>query len=644
MHPDDVDVAGAQGEALVEDLRALVDQRVEAARHDLVVADRAARDAALRRYAGDQLVDGRIRKRDAAPLFVAVPAGAGLLPEAAPLAEAVGDRRVAQVGRPGRRLRLPHPPAHVETGEIRHLVRSHRQAEVVDDAVDLLRQRPFLQQEVRLPAVGVEHPVADEAVADADQHAHLAERLRQPHDGGDGPGRGAGAAHVLHQLHDVGGAEEVGADDLLRPRRGGGDGVDVEGRRVGGQDRLRLAHAVEAGEDLLLERQLLEHRLDHDVGRAQVRVVEGRRDAGQPRIHLRLRQPPLRHGGRVVPADDGHAAVERLLRRFENRDRQARGGDAHRDAAAHRAAADHPRRGDRPGRRLPGHVRDLRYLALGEEGVALRRRLVRLAEPVEDRPLVLQRLGVGHRQRRLHAVDAGVRRVEAAGAAGHLLAEVLEDLRPPARRLQVLLQPGRAPQRRPAGREAPRPRHRRPLQVSRDAFVGEAEGHRLLHRVELPPDDHVQRRLDADEPRQALRAPRAGQDAEGHFRQAEPRAGGGEPHVARQRHLHAAARRDAVDGGDHRLRRRLDLVQDRGQGRGAGRRRRAELPDVRPAAEHPARAGDDDRRDGVVGQRLGHPRPQRGPHGEAQAVDGGVRQTEQRHVAVAFEIDGTGHA
>ena len=274
----------------------------------------------------------------------------------------------------------------------------------------------------------------------------------------------------------------------------------------------------------------------------------------------------------------------------------------------------------------------------------LRRRLVRLAEPVEHRPLVLQRRGVGHGQRRLHAVDAGVRRVEAAGALRHLLAELVEDLRPAARRLHVLLQLRRPPQRAAVGRELAGARNRRLHEVTLDPFVDEAERHRLLHRVELAADDHVERLLDADEPRHPLRTAGAGQDAERHFRQAEPRAGRRQPHVAGQRHLHPAAGRHTVDGGDHRLRRRLDLVQDRGQGGRPRGRRRAELPDVGAAAEHPVRTGDDDRRDHVVGQRLGDTRAQRGAHGEAQAVDGRIAQTEQRHVVVAFERDGTGHA
>ena len=85
---------GALGDALFEDARAFVDQREHAALDDLVVADLARRDAAL-------LADTASMSSSttgsgigvALPGFVAVPAGAGLLAEAAQLAEPVGHLR-----------------------------------------------------------------------------------------------------------------------------------------------------------------------------------------------------------------------------------------------------------------------------------------------------------------------------------------------------------------------------------------------------------------------------------------------------------------------------------------------------------------------------------------------------------------------
>ena len=59
----------------------------------------------------------------------------------------------------------------------------------------------------------------------------------------------------------------------------------------------------------------LEHGLDHDVGFREAVVVERRLDAGQPLVHLLLRQPALLHGGGVVLADGRQPAVEGFLGR-----------------------------------------------------------------------------------------------------------------------------------------------------------------------------------------------------------------------------------------------------------------------------------------------------------------------------------------
>src|SRR5579883_2462513 len=92
---DDVDVARSERDALLEDLGALVDQRVDGALDDLLVGDRLALDAQPLRFRGDHLLDLGIGERRAAALLVAVPAGTGLLPVAALLADLVGQMRIA---------------------------------------------------------------------------------------------------------------------------------------------------------------------------------------------------------------------------------------------------------------------------------------------------------------------------------------------------------------------------------------------------------------------------------------------------------------------------------------------------------------------------------------------------------------------
>src|ERR1051325_5918375 len=95
---DHVDVGGAQRDAFVEDLRALVDQRVDQALDDLVIRDAPACDVVLLPVLRDQLVDLGIRDRLSAARLVGVPAFAGLLPEAAELGHLVADLRVDEVG------------------------------------------------------------------------------------------------------------------------------------------------------------------------------------------------------------------------------------------------------------------------------------------------------------------------------------------------------------------------------------------------------------------------------------------------------------------------------------------------------------------------------------------------------------------
>ncbi len=64
----------------------------------------------------------------------------------------------------------------------------------------------------------------------------------------------------------------------------GRDLVDVQSGCVAGQDRARLAHAVEFGEDFLLQRHAFEDRLDHHVGLAEIVVAQRGLDQLQPLI------------------------------------------------------------------------------------------------------------------------------------------------------------------------------------------------------------------------------------------------------------------------------------------------------------------------------------------------------------------------
>ena len=108
----------------------------------------------------DDLLHDRRRRRPAL-LVIIVEAGALLLAPAVDRAE-----RVADVLDP---VRIA-VPADVDAGEVGHLERPHRHAELDMDAVDLLRRRAFEQQLGRLDLPRHQHAVADEAVADARDH------------------------------------------------------------------------------------------------------------------------------------------------------------------------------------------------------------------------------------------------------------------------------------------------------------------------------------------------------------------------------------------------------------------------------------------------------------------------------------------
>ena len=64
------------------------------------------------------------------------------------------------------------------------------------------------------------------------------------------------------------------ADDHLRPRRGGGDLVDIERRGVRRQDAVGLGDLVQLAENLLLQRHSFEHRFDDDVGLVETVVSQ----------------------------------------------------------------------------------------------------------------------------------------------------------------------------------------------------------------------------------------------------------------------------------------------------------------------------------------------------------------------------------
>ena len=139
----------------------------------------------------------------------------------------------------------------------------------------------------RLAVPGLEHPhgvvqvreqqrVDDEAGAVLHLHHVLAAVGGERLGGVDGlVGRGQ-RPDDLDEAHHRRRVEEVDAHHLRRALGGHGQLHHREGGGVGGEDALGLHDVVEAGEELLLHRQVLHHRLEHEVAVVQrVQVVGG---------------------------------------------------------------------------------------------------------------------------------------------------------------------------------------------------------------------------------------------------------------------------------------------------------------------------------------------------------------------------------
>ena len=266
-----------------------------------------------------------------------------------------------------------------------------------------------------------------------------------------------------------------------------------------------------------------------------------------------------------------------------------------------------PTRRDRRGSVSSGRSVDLGGLALGEEDVALRGRLGAAHQLHEQLALEGHALGEGQVARRPRPPRMQLR---GASKPRNLLRVRLAEGRrtvPGLPRASAILSsrsrtrgeacPSAGPRsaKAIASRDQPRPRRRArrpgPCACAASAPIG------------LPGGDHLQRLLDADDARQALRAAGARQQAELHLGQAELRRRHGDAVMAAERHLEPAAERRAVDRRDHRLG-RMSRSMSTSSRRPRLARRLAELGDVGAAGEQLARAGQHDRADRRIRARF----------------------------------------
>ncbi len=373
-----------------------------------------------------------------------------------------------------------------------------------------------------------------------------------------------------------------------------GDLVHIERGGVGGDDGAGLGDLVELGEDLLLQRHVLEHGLDDQVVAAEVLQLDGRRQAAHALLGLRLGcAAALDVGFQRVP-DAGDALVEGLLRGLDDGHRETGIQEREADARAHGAGTEDADGLDIAQLGIRTDARHVRRLPLGEECVLQRASVGARSRFAEQRALLGNTFGQRQGRRGLDSVDRGLRRDGSARMAADRTACLLEQagcdlvdllLADAARRLANLL-----------ACES----HRRADHVAVDHLVDQSRSCALGRVDEGTRGDELQRLLGADGARETLRAAGTRNDAELDLGQAElTHVLARDAVVAAERQLQAAAQRRAVHGRDHRLGRLLDVVDQRRQVRLL--HLAAEFGDVGAGGEEPARSRQHDRLDAGIG-------------------------------------------
>ena len=461
--------------------------------------------------------------------------------------------------------RLVHHPDHLLPHVHPHLVqqrdRPDGEAELDHQPVDLFDRDTFDQQMACLVHIGCENSVDPEPWTVLHDDRGLAHAAAEPDSGADDLGRRARRRNHLEQRHPGHGREKVHPDDLLRPACGFGDPVYRDGRRVRCEHRVRRGRRFDFTQHLLLDLEILEHRLDDQLGAAKAGVAIAPREqrdqpgvlVGRDAASLEPVVEDLARGGEPLrdPRKIGvlHADVYTGLS-----DRGARNARPH-EPRAHDAEP-----ADDGGRRWVGDPEVLLERGGGEEDLDQLARDVGDGELAEQLRLALQPLH--------HAVLEPVldrlqrrerRRVVATRLREDLLPGRPED-QAPAQRVAVEQPPPEAT--RPLAPRAPTARH---ALRGGDGHVLEDGGvHQLIHDAQperLPGvldfarEDDVERRPGTDQPGEPLAAAGPRENAELHFREAElgPGVIGGHAVPAGEGELEPAAEARAVNPGGDRF-------------------------------------------------------------------------------------------
>ena len=331
-----VDVAGFGRNAFFQNVRGLIDQRIDQALHDLFVRNLARCDAQCGAMVFNHLDDFGIRNGIAFASDIVIPARTGLLAKAAFFAQQISGLAVLHVGF-FKVAALADGPTNIVARQVTHAERAHGKAKFFHRFVNLRRGATLVQQKATLAAILLDHAVANETITHARYHGGLLDLFRQRHHRGQHVlGRFLTAYH-FKQLHHIGRAEEVHADHVLRALGERSNFVDIQGGGVGRQDRTRLHHPIKLLEHGLFHANFFKHGFNDHVRVFEVVVAQRGTQQAHALLVFVLFEFAFFDLGFVILANGGNAAVQRLLLHFQHLHRNAGVEEIHRDTAAHRA-------------------------------------------------------------------------------------------------------------------------------------------------------------------------------------------------------------------------------------------------------------------------------------------------------------------
>ena len=180
--------------------------------------------------------------------------------------------------------RLKDSPAQIDADFVVERQRPDRHAGHLGGVLDHRRRHAFHHHRVRFDHVIADAAVDIETAAVVDHDRRLLDRADEIHRDAERLRVGLLAHDDLGQHHLLHRREEVHADEMLRLQRSLGERGDRQRRGVAGEDDVGADDGLRLLRRLLLDRAILEHRLDDEVAALELRIVRGRRDAGEQRL------------------------------------------------------------------------------------------------------------------------------------------------------------------------------------------------------------------------------------------------------------------------------------------------------------------------------------------------------------------------